>query len=261
MTESPTPEAPSPTPGTQGANRTTIIAIVVAVIAVMVALLAVVTRPSADTTAPAADATLTRPAEQSAPAEQQQVPEQLSPEQRDLIERRQAGDYTALGAVDAPVVMVEYSDYSCPYCGRFARDTKPELVRKYVETGVLRMEWRDYPVISENSALAAAAGRAAGLQGRFWEFNSAVYQLEPGTPLTVDRLRQIAGDLGLDGEKFAADLATDQVSQAIQADFESGRTLGVNSTPTFFVNGTLLQGALPLEQFEQVIEQHAAAAD
>lgn len=265
MTDSPSPEAPKPAPGTEGANRTTIIAIVVAVVAVMIALLAVATRPGGGTTQPSATATITQPSAQpseqpTAQQEQPQVPAQLSEQQRAGIERRQDGDVTALGSVDAPVVMVEYSDYSCPYCGRFARETKPELVREYVETGVLRMEWRDYPVMGEHSPLAAAAARAAGLQGRYWEFNTAVYTLEPGTPPTLDKLLPIAQDLGLDVEKFRADLATDQIAQAIQADYDEGRALGVNSTPTFFINGTLVQGALPLEQFEQVIDQHAQAA-
>lgn len=251
MAENPTP------PPSSGANRSVIIATVVAVIAVMVALLAVVTRPSSTTTTPAVTTTVTQQAD---PAPTQDAAP-LTPQQWDLMERRQDGEVTALGRVDAPVVLVEYSDYTCPFCGRFARETKPELVRRYVDAGVLRMEWRDYPVISENSPVAAAAGRAAGNQGKFWEFNAAVYQADlPGAELTADTLLEIAAGVGLDPERMRADMATPEVAQAVQKDYDEGRQFGITSTPTFFVNGTQLRGAQPLEVFEQVIDQHARAA-
>ena len=76
-----------------------------------------------------------------------------------------------LGDEDAPVTMVEYSDFQCPYCGRFARETKPALLREQVEEGVLRIEWRNFPLFGEESERAALAAWAAGQQGKFWEFH------------------------------------------------------------------------------------------
>lgn len=84
----------------------------------------------------------------------------------------------ALGEVDAPVVVVMWSDFQCPFCGRFARETEPELISRYVDKGVLRIEWRDFPYIGPESLPAAVAGRAAAAQGRFWEFGEVVYDQE-----------------------------------------------------------------------------------
>src|SRR5699024_7130071 len=93
--------------------------------------------------------------------------------------RREADDPFAIGPVDAPVVMVVFSDYRCPFCARYSRVTEAELVEKYVSEGQLRIEWRDFPVFGDASMLAARAGRAAAEQDRFWEFNNAVYEAAP----------------------------------------------------------------------------------
>ena len=81
------------------------------------------------------------------------------------LARRDADDYTAIGDVDAPLVMIEYSDYRCPYCALYATETQPELIKKYVDTGKLRIEWRDTPIFGEQSLDAAVAAPAAGEQG------------------------------------------------------------------------------------------------
>lgn len=91
------------------------------------------------------------------------------------LARRDASDALAVGRADAPVVMIEYSDFQCPFCGRFARETKPELLRRYVDEGILRIEWRNFPVFGEESQRAALAGWAAGRQKKFWEFHDVVY--------------------------------------------------------------------------------------
>src|SRR5699024_1196470 len=80
------------------------------------------------------------------------------------LARRDEGDPLAMGAVDAPVVMVEFADYRCPFCAKFSRDVEPELIEQYVDTGKLRIEWRDMPIYGEDSARAARAARAAAEQ-------------------------------------------------------------------------------------------------
>jgi hypothetical protein len=105
--------------------------------------------------------------------------------------RRDAGDPLALGDVDAPVVMVNYSEFQCPFCGKFARDTEPELIEQYVEDGTLRIEWRDFPYLGPESTRAAPAGRAAAAQGRFWDFHDALFADQPppnSGKLTEDHL-------------------------------------------------------------------------
>ncbi|MQA88012.1 MAG: thioredoxin domain-containing protein [Streptosporangiales bacterium] len=100
-----------------------------------------------------------------------------------------------LGRDDAPVTIVEFGDYQCPNCGQFAREIKPRLVREYVDKGVVRLMWRDFPFYGEQSVDAAVAARAAGRQGEFWAYHDALYanQAPPRSgKLTSDHLRGLA---------------------------------------------------------------------
>lgn len=176
------------------------------------------------------------------------------------LARRVEGDPMALGEVDAPVVMVMWSDFQCPFCGRFTRETEPELIDRYVNDGTLRLEWRDFPYLGEQSQLAARAGRAAGAQNAFWEFQAAVYDLElpPNSgELTEDRLTGIAEDLGLDGERFRQDMAAPALAEAVAADFAEGQSIGITGTPAFLVGDTPIMGAQPIETFTAAIEAAA----
>lgn len=174
------------------------------------------------------------------------------------LPRREPGDPMALGAPDAPVTMVMYEDYRCPFCAKFSRDIAPPLIERYVETGVLRMEWRDLPIFGEQSLLAARAGRAAAEQDRFWEFTEAVYAAAPdrGHPdLTPEKLRDFAREVGVeDLDRFTADMNSNRYDAAIEADVREGTELGVSSTPTFIVNGQPVLGAQPLDTFTSVID-------
>ncbi|GGT37392.1 hypothetical protein GCM10010271_46780 [Streptomyces kurssanovii] len=91
------------------------------------------------------------------------------------LARRDAADPLAVGSADAPVVLIEYSDFQCPFCGRFASESKPDLVRDYVDKGILRIEWRNFPVFGAESDHAGRAGWAAGQQNRFWQFHDEAY--------------------------------------------------------------------------------------
>jgi protein-disulfide isomerase len=174
------------------------------------------------------------------------------------MSRRVADDPAALGEVDAPVVLVEYSDYRCPFCGLFSRDTLPPLVEKYVKSGDLRVEWRDLPVFGDQSSKAAVAGRAAGEQGKFWEFNKAAFAIAPErghADLPRERLLQIAVEAGVpDMTKFEADLDSTELQQAVAKDAQEAASLGATGTPTFLVNDTPLVGAQPMATFEKAIE-------
>lgn len=126
-----------------------------------------------------------------------------------------ADDPRALGRADAPVVMIMWSDFHCPFCGRFARKTEPELVKRYVDRGVLRFEWRDFPYIGAESLPAAVAGRAAAAQGRFWEFSDVVYgqQRRPrSSDFDAEHLRGYARQAGLDLPAYDRAVAAQEVS-------------------------------------------------
>lgn len=180
------------------------------------------------------------------------------------LARRDKADPLAMGRADAPVVMIEYSDFQCPYCGRFARETKPELVKRYVDKGVLRIEWRNFPLFGKESDQAALAGWAAGEQKKFWPFHDELYA-EPrkrnSGAFSEDKLVAMADKAGVaDLEKFRADLASADAMAAMSKDQEEGYGLGVSSTPAFLINGTPILGAQPTSAFTQAVENAAQKA-
>lgn len=179
------------------------------------------------------------------------------------VTRREPGDPMAMGDVDAPVVIVEYSDFQCPFCGRFARETEPLLVEEYVDKGLVRFEWRDFPYLGPESTLGAHAGRAAAAQGKFWAFHDAMYadQLPPNSGrLTEEYVVAVAREVGLDVQRFRRDLASEEIARAVQADFAEGQSIGVTGTPAFLVNGRPVMGAQPVGVFRELIDQALAEA-
>ncbi|MFE4371798.1 DsbA family protein [Streptomyces sp. NPDC056835] len=179
------------------------------------------------------------------------------------LARRDGADPLAVGRADAPVVMIEYADFKCGYCGKFARDTEPVLIEKYVKNGTLRIEWRNYPIFGEESEAAAHAGWAAGQQGRFWEFHSAAYAegaKEKG--FGADRLDALAREAGVkDLDRFRRDRTGDAAAAAVRKDQEEAYGLGAPSTPSFLINGRPIAGAQPEETFTQAVESAKAAAE
>lgn len=222
------------------------------------------------TTTPAPEQATTRSEQPTAPSDAtqqtgppavQQPAETIDPG----LARRLADDVTALGAVDAPLVVVEYADYRCPYCAKFGRETFPTIVEEYVESGAVRIEWRDMPIFGEESELVAVAGRAAGNQDRFWEFHTVVFEAAPesGHPdLPRDVLIEHARAAGVpDLAAFESDLDDPALLEAVRTDAAEARSVGVSSVPAFVVGGTPLLGAQPVEVFREVIEAQLAAVD
>ncbi|KPI06390.1 hypothetical protein OV450_3760 [Actinobacteria bacterium OV450] len=178
------------------------------------------------------------------------------------LARRESGDKLAAGRPDAPVVLIEYSDFKCGYCGKFARDTEPELVKKYVEDGTLRIEWRNFPIFGADSEAAARAAWAAGQQDRFAEFHAAAYadgSKEKGFGRA--RLLELAREAGVpDPERFEKDMDGEAAAAALRKDQEEGYRIGVTSTPSFLVNGQPIAGAQPLDAFAAAIAKAKAQA-
>lgn len=187
----------------------------------------------------------------------------LGSENSDPTESAATIDHPSLGDADAPVTMIEYADFQCPFCGKFARETEPELIKRFVDTGVLRIEWRDFPYLGDESMRAALAARAAQEQDMFWEFHDAAYAAQ-GSPnsgtFTDEKLLELARGLGLDMAAFEEAFLSEKYKDAVEKAFREGQDAGVTGTPTFVINGRVIVGAQPLEAFVQAIEAAAQAA-
>ncbi|MBB1483615.1 thioredoxin domain-containing protein [Tessaracoccus sp. MC1865] len=179
---------------------------------------------------------------------------------RDEFPRRLEGDPMAMGALDAPVVLTEWADYRCPFCSVFAEETLP-LLQKYIDDGTLRIEFRDLALFGDESVKAATAARAAGLQGKYFEFQHAIFAATPnqGHPdIPDDLVMGIVADLGLDAAQFEADWAQPALRQAVLTDSQEAQGMGVSATPAFVVGTQFFTGAQPIAEFERVIEAEAA---
>jgi protein-disulfide isomerase len=160
------------------------------------------------------------------------------------------------GAADAPVTIVEFSDFECPFCKQ-TNPTLKQLLERY--PGKVRLAYRDFPLdsIHPQARRAAEAARCAQDQGKFWEYHDVLFTQSP--QLALEDLRRYAGQVGLDVTKFDGCLAAGVHKAAVQRDLDEGNRLGVTGTPAFFINGRTLTGAQPLEAFTRLIEQELAS--
>jgi protein-disulfide isomerase len=159
------------------------------------------------------------------------------------------------GSADAPVTLVEFSDFHCPFCQK-AQTTLKEILDRY--PGKVKHAFRDFPVdaLHPQARQAAEAARCAHDQGKFWSYHDTLFANAPhGAPAD---LRRYASEVGLDVPVFERCLSTGTHRASVQRDLEEGSRLGVSGTPAFFVNGRLLSGAQPLEAFTKLIEQELA---
>jgi protein-disulfide isomerase len=160
------------------------------------------------------------------------------------------------GDAAAPVIIVEFSDFQCPYC-RSVTPTLKALLAKYA--GGVSLAYRDYPLreIHPQAQQAAEAARCAGEQGKFWEYHDLLYA--DGAKLDAGSLSGYARSLGMDVPRFVSCLASGKFKQAVEEDVQVGNKAGVAGTPAFFINGIFLSGAQPVSAFEKIIEAELAA--
>ncbi|MBF0462295.1 MAG: DsbA family protein [Magnetococcales bacterium] len=159
------------------------------------------------------------------------------------------------GKVDAPITLIEFSDFECPYCRR-AQGTLQAVEKEYGDK--VRFAFRHYPLpFHEQAPKASEAAQCAADQGKFWPFHDALFA--EGTSLAPADLKKLAGKLALDQAAFDACLDSSRHANRVAKDSAEGKQLGISGTPTFFVNGIRLVGAVPLDKFKQVIDAELKA--
>jgi protein-disulfide isomerase len=166
-------------------------------------------------------------------------------------------DDPVLGPANAPVTIVEFSDFQCPFCQR----VEPTLKRVRETYGNrVRIVWKDFPLTSihPQAFKAAEAAQCAREQGKFWEYHDVLFRNQQA--LQVESLKKYAADTGLDSATFDSCLDTSKYATRVQAQMGVGSELGVNSTPAVFINGRLLSGAQPYETFTAVIDEELQRA-
>jgi protein-disulfide isomerase len=157
----------------------------------------------------------------------------------------------ARGPNDAKVTLVEFSDFQCPYCGK-AHDTVEQVMQSYA--GKVRLVFRNFPLdFHKNAEKAAEAAMCANEQGKFWEYHDVLFKNQQ--TLEVPQLKDHAKEVGLDGTNFSACLDSGKYKKSVDEDMAAGQKVGVSGTPAFFINGVMLSGAQPFDEFKRVIDQ------
>jgi len=160
-----------------------------------------------------------------------------------------------VGNKAAPITLIEFADFQCPFCGRVAPTIK-KVQETYGEK--IRLVWKDFPLtqIHPQAFKAGEAAHCAGDQGKYWEYHDRLFANQQS--LMPDDLKKHAEALGLDAGKFASCLDTSKYGERVRDGVAQGTRLGVNSTPMFYVNGRILSGAQPYEAFVAVIDEELA---
>lgn len=205
---------------------------------------------------------------------------EYKPEPKRTIYNIETAGFPSLGPADAPVVIVEFSEYQCPYCWKWYEQVYKPLLEAY--PGKIRLVFRNYPLSFHQNAVASAeAALCAGEQNAYWEFHNTLfdnylnlYQEDQRRLLDQATYNQFASGLGLNVVTFERCMASHKYQQLIQADMDYANSLppdievgetgeavpvaAVGGTPTFFINGQRLGGAYPLEEFQKIIDAELA---
>jgi len=171
-----------------------------------------------------------------------------------------------LGDANAPITLVEFGDYQCFFCNKFFHETETNIIKNYVETGKVKIIFKDFTIIGPDSITAAQATHCANDQGKYWEFHDELYNRWAGENngwASMEKLKQFAFDLGLDSEKFDQCLDSKKYASLVSSSNTDAKTLGLTGTPGFFVIGqdnqiTKIGGAQPFEVFQRIFESELA---
>ena len=175
------------------------------------------------------------------------------------------------GDTNAPITIVEFSDFQCPFCARFFTDTLPLIEKNYIETGKVKFVYRDFPIpsIHQNAIPAAIASECADEQGMFWEFHDKLFEnqllwQDLDNQNVVRTFEQYADELALDTDTFNTCLESAKYLEEVQNDLNDGASYGVAGTPGFFIGNEkigygMVSGAQPYATFQQVFDQLLAS--
>lgn len=172
-----------------------------------------------------------------------------------------SADDPMIGNAKAKVTIVEFSDFQCPFCRRFWKDTYSQLKKEYIDTGKVRMVTRAFPLSFHEAAKPAAiASLCAKEQGKFWEYRDKVFgeQEKKGQATIafgVAELKTWATAIGLNAQQFNSCLDTQKYAAKVDADTAAGSAVGVSGTPSFFINGQQVVGAQPFSAFKKIIDE------
>lgn len=167
-----------------------------------------------------------------------------------------------LGSKDAPITMIEFGDYQCFYCNKFYHTIEPDIVKNYINTGKVRMVFKDFVIIGQDSVNAAHAAHCAQEQGKFWEYHDALYDNWAGENTgwaSTNNLMNFAKKVGLDGNQFSSCMSQSKYLPTIQGSMSDAKGLGLTGTPDFFIIApdhsiTKVVGAQPYEVFDNLFK-------
>jgi protein-disulfide isomerase len=203
---------------------------------------------------PAESTVRIQPAAGAAPAPS--VPSQAQPAQPQAA-AVSADDDPVLGNKNAKVTLIEFSDFQCPFCKRLNDDAIQQIKKDYVESGKVKLVFRDYPLgFHPEAQKAAEAAECADDQGKFWEYHDLLFANQ--ALLSITNYKAWAKQLGLNEAQFNTCLDSGKYASEVQKDFADGQAAGVSGTPTVFINGIRLVGAQPYSAFKQVIDAELA---
>lgn len=160
------------------------------------------------------------------------------------------------GSLEAPVTIVEYSDFACPFCGKFWKETLPQITKEYIDTGKVRFVYKDFPVVGGEKA--AEASHCAEEQGKYWEYHDMLFanqEQDRGNWASVSVHEGYARDLGMNVAQLTECFESSRYQEKVAVSARESAQNGGTGTPFFLINNTPIVGAQPFANFQQIIEQ------
>lgn len=201
---------------------------------------------------------LKNPAPAAAPA----GPTAAGPAAPAIVENMTAGKLPFLGSNDAEVTLVEFSDFQCPFCKKYFDETHKQINDTYIKTNKVKLAYRHFPLTSihPNAQKAAEASECANEQGKFWEYHDLLFkEQDTWSPLAatdvINSFVDLAGQLSINTSQFQTCLESDKYKQNVNDDTAAATSAQVDATPSFFVNGVRVVGAVPFAELQKTIEE------
>ena len=194
------------------------------------------------------------------------TPSQQAPSQPPQPVKISLDDDPIRGDPNAPITIVEFSDFQCPFCARFHEQTLPLLLEEYIDTGKVNFVYRDFPIqsIHPNAMPAAVAAECANEQGNYWEYHDMLFEKQSGwsrldSNSAISTFSQYATDIGLEQQQFDSCLGSGKYLEEVQGDLSDGRDYDITGTPGFFIGNeeigfVKINGAQPFDSFQRIID-------